>query len=339
MELRSYVLKMALFATGLSGIVAEYILSTLATYFLGNSVFQWTIIISIMMFSMGLGSRISRIFINKLLQKFIYIEFSLSLIVSFASLLAYIAAAYTDYESIIIYSLSIIIGIFIGMEIPLVIRLNHEFEILCINVSSVIEMDYYGSLIGGFIYAFVGLPYLGLTYTPFVLGTINFLVALMLLYLLWSQLAKKTKIILRIFTLAVVVLLFSGFFLAKPIIYWGEQQKYRDKVIYDEQTRYQKIVITQWQNIYWLYINGNQQLSTLDEELYHEPLVHPAMQLSKSQQDILDDLGEVAEGIGTAYALHKISQQKDLYLPIAKEVYSMLEGKDPLESLKDLLSS
>jgi glycerol-3-phosphate dehydrogenase (NAD(P)+) len=59
----------------------------------------------------------------------------------------------------------------------------------------------------------------------------------------------------------------------------------------------------------------------------------------KSQQDILDDLGEVAEGIGTAYALHEISQQKDLYLPIAKEVYDMLEGKDPLESLKDLLSS
>jgi len=58
----------------------------------------------------------------------------------------------------------------------------------------------------------------------------------------------------------------------------------------------------------------------------------------KSQQEILDELGEVAEGIGTAYALHEISIQKDLYLPIAKEVYNMLEGKDPLESLKDLLS-
>jgi len=59
----------------------------------------------------------------------------------------------------------------------------------------------------------------------------------------------------------------------------------------------------------------------------------------KSQEEILDDLGEVAEGIGTAYALYEISHQKDLYLPIAKEVYNMLEGKDPLESLKDLLSS
>ena len=58
----------------------------------------------------------------------------------------------------------------------------------------------------------------------------------------------------------------------------------------------------------------------------------------KTQEEILDDLGEVAEGIGTAYALQEISQEKDLYLPIAKEVYEMLEGKNPKESLKDLLS-
>ena len=59
----------------------------------------------------------------------------------------------------------------------------------------------------------------------------------------------------------------------------------------------------------------------------------------KSQEDVLEELGEVAEGIGTTYALNEISQQKNLYLPIAKEVYEMLEGKNPKASLKDLLSS
>ena len=58
----------------------------------------------------------------------------------------------------------------------------------------------------------------------------------------------------------------------------------------------------------------------------------------KSQAEILEELGEVAEGIGTTYALHELSQQGGLYLPIAKEVYEMLEGKSPLASLKDLLS-
>ena len=59
----------------------------------------------------------------------------------------------------------------------------------------------------------------------------------------------------------------------------------------------------------------------------------------KSQEEILKELGEVAEGIGTTYALHELAKHNDLYLPIAKEVYEMLEGKNPLASLKDLLSS
>jgi glycerol-3-phosphate dehydrogenase (NAD(P)+) len=58
----------------------------------------------------------------------------------------------------------------------------------------------------------------------------------------------------------------------------------------------------------------------------------------KSMENILEELGEVAEGVPTAKALHKIAQDKEIYLPIAHEVYIMIdEGKDPLESVKDLL--
>jgi glycerol-3-phosphate dehydrogenase (NAD(P)+) len=57
----------------------------------------------------------------------------------------------------------------------------------------------------------------------------------------------------------------------------------------------------------------------------------------KSQEEILKELGEVAEGIGTSYALYKIMQDQQLYLPIAKEVYEILEGKVPKQSLRDLL--
>ncbi|MEN4052405.1 MULTISPECIES: NAD(P)H-dependent glycerol-3-phosphate dehydrogenase [Sulfurimonas] len=58
-----------------------------------------------------------------------------------------------------------------------------------------------------------------------------------------------------------------------------------------------------------------------------------------SQEDILRELGEVAEGIGTAYALREIAQKNSLYLPIATEVYATLEGKSPQESLRDLLTN
>jgi glycerol-3-phosphate dehydrogenase (NAD(P)+) len=58
----------------------------------------------------------------------------------------------------------------------------------------------------------------------------------------------------------------------------------------------------------------------------------------KNMDEILEELGEVAEGVPTAKALHKIATDKELYLPIAEEVYAMIEeGKDPLASVKDLL--
>jgi len=58
----------------------------------------------------------------------------------------------------------------------------------------------------------------------------------------------------------------------------------------------------------------------------------------KNMDEILKDLGEVAEGVPTAKALHKIATDKEIYLPIAQEVYAMInENKDPMQSVKDLL--
>ena len=56
------------------------------------------------------------------------------------------------------------------------------------------------------------------------------------------------------------------------------------------------------------------------------------------KEAIVAELGEVAEGIGTAYALKDIANKENLYLPIANEVFEMLEGKEPKESLRTLLS-
>ena len=139
---KSRLLKAAIFATGFSGVVAEYILSTLATYFLGDSIFQWIMTISLMLFSMGLGSRLSKHFEKNLLKTFLLLEFSLSVIVSFAPLLVYTASAYTQAIGILIYSLAILVGLLIGMEIPLVIRINDDYEKLRFNISNILENDY-----------------------------------------------------------------------------------------------------------------------------------------------------------------------------------------------------
>ena len=282
---KSIALKASLFATGCAGIVAEFVLSTLATYLIGNAIFQWTIVMSLMLFAMGIGSRMSRMFHHQLLDTFILIEFSLSILCAVVAELSYGLAAFTSYIALIIYCQAFIIGCLIGLEIPLVTRLNQEYEGLRINISGVMEKDYFGSLLGGLIFAFVALPYLGLTYTPILLGSINFAVAS---YLLWRffSLIKQKKMLIFCFVFSLIFLMMLGIF-AQPIIQYGEQRKYRDKVVYSQQTKYQKIVVTRWKAFFWLYINGQEQFSTFDEEKYHEPLVHPAMKLSHDPVDVL----------------------------------------------------
>ncbi len=240
---------------------------------------------SLMMFAMGLGSRISRLFHNRLLDAFILIEFLLSILCAISAILSYGLAALTSFISLIIYTQAFIIGCLIGLEIPLATRLNEEYEDLRINISGVLEKDYFGALFGGLIFAFLALPYLGLTYTPILLGSINFLVASFLLWRFFFLIQKK-KILISFFTLSLVFLIFLSIF-AQPIIRYGEQQKYKDKIIFSKQTKFQKIVMTRWKEFYWLYINSQEQFSTFDEEKYHEPLVHPAMKLSHDVSQVL----------------------------------------------------
>ncbi|WP_233194574.1 polyamine aminopropyltransferase [Aquimarina sp. I32.4] len=303
---KSRILKLALFATGLSGIVAEYILSTLATYFLGDSVFQWTMILSIMLFSMGIGSRLSTLFTSKILEKFLIAEFLLSLLTSTAALATYFLMGVTENIGVVIYGFSIAIGLLIGMEIPLVIRINESNEELRTNIAGVMENDYYGSLIGGLFFVFIGLPFLGLTHTPFILGGINFLVAIAL----FIRLKKHVDTSYRIpFTITIPAILCTILFLsynADEIVLYGEQKRYNDKVVFSKQTRYQKITITQWKEHYWLYLNSSKQLCTFDEFLYHEPLVHPVIKLTKDPRNIL------ILGAGDGCAIREVLKHKDV---------------------------
>ncbi|MCP4520232.1 MAG: polyamine aminopropyltransferase [Cytophagales bacterium] len=283
----STIVMASLFATGLAGIVAEYILATLATYFLGNAVLQWTMILSVMLFSMGLGSRISRYFNKNLLEKLVIIEFVLSVLASICTLSTYGMMAVTESIGVIIYGFSIAIGLLIGMEIPLATRVNSDYEELRVNIASVMEKDYYGSLLGGVFFAFVGLPFFGLTYTPFILGCINFAVAIVLFIQLKSLIKVEFQKKLIGGAIGVGLIIGISLYFAPSIVLFGEQSRYEDKIIYEEQTPYQLIKITERNNIHRLIINDDQQLNTSDEYLYHEPLVHPVMKLTNTPKHVL----------------------------------------------------
>lgn len=58
----------------------------------------------------------------------------------------------------------------------------------------------------------------------------------------------------------------------------------------------------------------------------------------KKIDEILVSLGEVAEGVFTSKAIFEITQKKNIYTPIAREIALILEGKEPRASVKDLLA-
>ena len=59
----------------------------------------------------------------------------------------------------------------------------------------------------------------------------------------------------------------------------------------------------------------------------------------KLLNDILTELGEVAEGVYTTKAIYEIAKKDNIYTPIANEVYKIIyEEKKVKDSLKDLLS-
>jgi len=252
---------------------------------MGNATFQWTMVMSIMLFAMGMGSAYSRHFKTRLLDTFVLVEFTLSTFCSISAILCFGLSPHLDSRELVIYPLAFCIGFLIGLEIPIVTRLNSQYEALRTNISKVLEMDYFGSLIGGILFAFIFLPVLGFIYTPVLLGTINFLVAGWLLWRFFHLITHKKTLVCSFIT--VLLILGASLWFAKDIISFSEQKKYKDTIIYSVQTKFQKIVMTRWKKDYWLFINGQEQFSTYDEEKYHEPLVHPAMALANSHENIL----------------------------------------------------
>ena len=76
---------------------------------------------------------------------------------------------------------------------------------------------------------------------------------------------------------------------------------------------------------------------TASSELSRNYRVGLCLAKNMKLEDILEELGEVAEGVFTASAVVNLSAKNDIYTPIAKEVQKILEGKNPKDSLRDLL--
>ncbi|MBV9180184.1 MAG: polyamine aminopropyltransferase, partial [Acidobacteria bacterium] len=108
------------------GLIYELIAGTLASYLLGDSVLQFSTIIGCYLFAMGIGSALSRYIERGLAHRFVWIELLLGVIGGFSSALLFLAFAYTQAFGLLMYTLVIVIGVLVGLEIPLLMRIVRE---------------------------------------------------------------------------------------------------------------------------------------------------------------------------------------------------------------------
>ncbi len=268
-------------------IVYELLIASISSYFLGDSVEQFSLTIGFFLFAMGLGAWLSRLLQDNLLQRFIQVELALGLVGGSSVAFLYVFYAYTEHFRYGMLLLIILIGSLIGLEVPLLTRILRQYGTLRTALSSVLSMDYFGSLFAALLFPYLLLPFLGAMHTSILTGLVNWVVGVVVFFVFRHQLDRSSVRWLGGQTALSGLTLLALLLLSQPLLDRWESNFYEDPVVYEEQSRYQKIVLTSRGEHVRLYLNGHLQFASIDEYRYHEALVHPAMALSASRQRVL----------------------------------------------------
>ncbi len=285
------ILLFSVFIIAFCGLLYELLIGTLSTYFLGSSVLHFSVTIGLFMTFMGVGSWISKYFQEPILDKFIWIEWWLGMIGGFCALILYAAFSLTENFYLVSFFCVALIGTGIGLEIPLIARIIQKNFSFKDTIAEVLSFDYIGALVASIVFPLILLPYFGTVKSGFLIGILNMGIAILNLETFSSYVVHYKKI--KVFSYLGILVLMIGFASSFRLVSFLEEFLYQDPVVYTEQSPYQRIVVTQWNQDIRLFLNGNLQFSTVDEYRYHEPLVHiPMLAVPKREKILLLGAGD-----------------------------------------------
>lgn len=271
----TYVLLFSVFVIASCGLVYELVAGALASYLLGDSVTQFSTIIGTYLFAMGVGSYLSSYVGRGLIHRFILIELFIGLIGGASAAVLFLSFSFLGSLSVLLYTLIFLIGVLVGLEIPLLLRILKEQLQFKDLVAQVLTFDYLGALVVSILFPVVLAPKLGLIRTGFFFGLLNALVAGWTIWLFRDRLPGIAG--LRNACIVVTGLLLAGFVYAERMTDLAEENLFADEIIYAASSPYQRIVLTRWKDDVRLHLNNHLQFSSRDEYRYHEALVHPGL--------------------------------------------------------------
>lgn len=277
-------LLVSVFVVAACGLVYELAAGALASYLLGDSVLQFSTVIGCYLFAMGLGSWLSRFVEHQLVAQFLRIELLVALVGGLMPAALFVAHNSLPSDAglafrVLLYGLVGLIGMLVGLEIPLVMRIlkRHFSQRWALRdlVSQVLTFDYLGALVVAVAFPLLFVPHLGLVRTGLFFGLLNAAVAAWALWLFRTELRRWGAYALA--CAAVVLVLLLAMVGAQRLTTWAEDSFYGEDIVLRESSAYQRVVVTAGAPGVRLYLNGNLQFHSRDEYRYHEGLVHPAL--------------------------------------------------------------
>lgn len=314
----SWVLYTSVLLIATCGLVYELCAGALATYLLGNSVTQFSLVIGVYLSSMGVGSYLSRFLERDLLARFVEIEVIVALLGGLEAPLLFGLFAYSPAFRPALYGLVALVGIGVGLEIPLLMRILERNAALKDLVARVMFLDYAGALLASLLFPLVLVPRLGLLRTSIAFGLLNGLVALWATLLFDEDAPSRTR--LRVLSVAALGVLGAAFLGATSFEHRIEEDLFADPVVLRAVSPYQHLTVTSRDGDTRLFLDGALQFSTMDEHRYHESLVHPPLSAARSRARVL------VMGGGDGLAVREVLRWPDVQQVVLVDLDPLVTG-------------
>ncbi|CAM5570850.1 polyamine aminopropyltransferase [Streptomyces tanashiensis] len=295
------------FVCAACGLVYELELVALASYLIGDSVTQASVVLSVMVFAMGVGSLLAKRLRCRAAVGFGLVEAGLALIGGCSAMVLYASFAWLGESRYVVVAFSLAIGVLIGAEIPLLMSLIQragrsggpgspadapsaagrtgrqtslgEQDDAAGTVADLFAADYVGALVGGLAFPFLLLPWLGQLTGALVTGAVNAVAGGgLVLWVFRRDLTRRSRALLLAVNLCVLGVLATATVLVDDFEQAARRAVYGERVRVAVHTDLQEVVVTGGvEEPPDLFLDGRLRVAGRDEYRYHEALVHPAM--------------------------------------------------------------
>ena len=282
-----FLLYLNVLAIATCGLIYELVAGTLASYLLGDSVTQFSLIIGVYLSALGVGAWLSKYVEEKTARTFIEVELALAIVGGLSAPMLFVAFGWVQWFRVILFGLVFVIGVLVGLELPLLMRILRDHLDFNDLIARVLAFDYIGALVASLMFPILLVPYLGLVRTSLLFGMLNALVGIWGTYLLRPLLSTRGLSGLRGRGVLAIGILVVAFIKADTLTTWSEENILSNPIVYAQQTNFQRIVVTQNKRGFQLHLNGHLQFNSSDEYRYHEALVHPALSAAVDAENVL----------------------------------------------------